>query len=276
MKIAVWSTTPFAGRKSSNLLLLALQAIEEEGTEQLVIHTDPIGSGPEHFLLSGRHRSRMTEQKEFGLEFLCRLLRCERFSKEAVLNAAYTFAEGKLHVLPSGSSLFYEGDEEKRAEEICSTIRAAGEVFSHVWVELPAGESKLSEKVLGEVDCVIVNLGQSPCEREKLTGLPKFHNAFYLLGAYEQRTIYTVHNMMLMFPVLRGRCAVIPYHPGFFEACCAGEAEQFWRRGVTGTEDKAFSYLFREIGKTYKKWKEGSGTSICGSESNVLRTDRSF
>ncbi len=276
MKIAVWSPTPFAGRKSCNLLLLALQAIGEDGKEQLILHADPIGSGPEHFLLSGRHRSRMMEQNEFGIEFLCRLLRCERFSKEAVTNAAYTFAEGKLHILPSGSRPFYEGDKCKTAEEVCNIIRAAGEVFHNVWIELPAGESMFTERVLNEADCVIVNLAQSPCEGEKLTGLPKLKHAFYLLGAYEQRTIYTVHNMMLLFPGLRGRCAVIPYHTGFFEACCSGEAERFWLRGVSTAEDKACSTFFREVKKTYRKWKEGCSPEICEQENGMLQTDRNL
>ncbi len=276
MKIAVWSPTPFAGRKSSNLLLFALQSIAEEGGEQLVVHADPVGSGPEHFFLSGRHRSRMMEKKEFGVEFLCRLLQCERFSKETVKNAAYTFADGMLHVLSAGSRSFYVENECRAADEICNMIRSANDVFHNVWIELPAGEAVLSKQILHEADCVIVNLAQSPCEGEKLTGLPKFKRVFYIVGAYEQRNIYTVHNLMLLFPELRGRCAAVPYHPGFFEACCAGEAERFWMRGVSGTEDKAIAYFFRETEKAYRKWKEGCGPAICGKEKDMIQTDRNF
>lgn len=276
MKVAFWSPTPFAGRKSSNLLLLALQAIEEEAEEQLVVHMDPEGSGPEHFLLSGRHRNRMVEQKEFGVEFLCRLLQCERFSKEVVKNAAYTFVDGKLHVLPAGSRAFYEGKEGKAAELICTMIRMANEVFRNVWIELPAGKSGLCEPVLNEADCVIVNLAQSPCVGEKLIEIPKLNNAFYIVGAYEQRNIYTVHNMMLLYPELRGKCAAIPYHPGFIEACCAGEAERFWMRGVSGAEEKVFPSFFREIEKTYGKWKAGCEPATCGKKSDMIQTDRNL
>ena len=81
MKIAVWSPTPYAGRKSANLLLLALQSIADDGGEQLIVHIDPEGSGPEHFLLSGRHRTRMVEQKEFGLSFYANYCIVSAFQK---------------------------------------------------------------------------------------------------------------------------------------------------------------------------------------------------
>ncbi len=254
MKIAVWSPTPFAGRKSVNLLLMVLQAIEEEGGEQLIVHVDSEGSGPEHFLLSGHHRRRMVVQKEFGTEALCRLLLCERFSKETVRNVAYTFAEGKLHILPAGSPSFYE--EQETENRICEILHAADREFQNVWVELPAGEPGLQRNVLEEVDCIIINFAQSPWEIEKIVRLPEIKKAFYVVGAYEQRNIYTVHNMMLMFPELRGKCTAIPYCAALVEACCSGEVEQFWKRKESINED-VYAFFFREIKKAYRKWKEG-------------------
>lgn len=270
MKIAVWSPIPFAGRKSSNLLLMALKAIKEEGEEQLVIHTDPEGSGPEHFLLSGRHRSRMMEQREFGVELLCRLLHCERFSKEAAINAAYTFAEGKLHILPAGNRNFYKKGNPELSGELCNMIRYADEVFANVWIELSAGKSELNDFILSEADCVLVNLTQSPCEAERLNKFPKFKEAFYILGAYEQRNIYTVRNMQLLFPEIRGRCAVIPYHPAFLEACCAGEAEKFWRRGMCEADEKLFPSFFSGSGQDIQKVERGVlGTWMWGRKTRV-------
>jgi len=133
MKIAVWSPTPFAGRKSTHLLLLVLMTIMVEKSEQLVIHTDSEGSGAEHFLLSGNHRNRMMEQKEFGVEFLCRSLHCERFSKELAINSSYTFAEGKLHVLPGGSRRFYE--ERDATAEVCDMILTHYDAAFHIQCE---------------------------------------------------------------------------------------------------------------------------------------------
>ena len=266
MKIAVWSPTPFAGRKSTHLLLFALQAITEEGGEQLVLHTDPEGSGPAHFLLSGIHRKRMMEQNEFGVEFLGRVLRCERFSKELAVNAAYTFAEGKLHVLPAGSRSFYRETPINAAEAVCRMMRAAEAVFQNVWVELPAGESLFSEKVLQEVDCIIVNLAQSPCEVVKASGFPEPASSFYLLGAYEQQNIFSAHNLTRLAPELSGKCAAIPYNPGFLAACCEGEAEQFWVRSVKLKERTEYATFYRAVEKAYRKWKERSVRSNVGKE----------
>lgn len=255
MKIAVWSPTPYAGRKSTHLLLLALQAVSEEGGEQLIIHADPFGSGPEHFLLSGNHRRRMMEHKEFGLELLCRLLHCEHFSKEAVVNASYTFAEGKLHVLPPGHRCFYEGKEAEVAKELSGILQYAGEAFQNVWVELPAGESEISTRILSEADYVLINLPQRFCDVTNIEKLPVFQREMFLFGAYEQRCVYTMHNMMLLFPRLRGKCGVIPYHPGYLAACCAGEAERFWMRGQNSETEKDSEVFFRTVKKTYDKWK---------------------
>lgn len=262
MKIAVWSPVPFAGRKSTNLLLFALQAVAEDGGEQLVIHADPEGSGPEHFLLSGNHRRRMMKHKEFGVELLCRLLHCQRFTKEAVINASYSFAEGKLHVLPPGQRCFYEGKETEAAKELLGILQYTGEVFQNVWVELPAGESEFTKRILSEADCVIVNLAQRSCDVVNIEHLPPFKQEFFLLGAYEQRCVYTMHNMMLLFPRLRKKCGAIPYHTGYFSACCAGEAENFWLRGIGDEVGKEKDSFFRAVKKAYDKWKAGD-TSDC-------------
>lgn len=275
MKIAVWSPTPFAGRKSTHLLLLALQAIIEEGGEQLVLHADYEGSGPEHFLLSGIQRSRMIRQKEFGVELLCRLLHCERFSKELAVNSSYTFAEGKLHVLPAGNITFYRGREQEAGKAICNIMQFAGKDFQNVWVELPAGESEFSRQIFSAADCVIVNLAQSPCEVEKIGRLPHFENAFYMIGAYEQRSIYAMHNMMLLFPELRGRCAVVPYHAGFLAACCTGDVESFWMREISQRDTKAVPTFFRAVEKAYEKWKEG-GSEKCGEEKSRVQGVRNL
>lgn len=263
MKIAVWSPTAFAGRKSANLLLLALQDISAGEGEQLIIHADPEGSGPEHFLLSGSHRRRMIKEREFGVEFLANLLQCERFSKEQVINSAYTFADGKLHVLPPGRPEFYTNAKEDTTDVISRIIERTDEVFSNVWIELPDGESLLAERILSEADCVLVNFAQSPSEMGKLKDMKHLKNVFYLVGAYEQRNILSVHNLELLYPRLRGRCGGIPYCCEFSTACCAGETEEFWMRsngqkGMTGT-----AAFFGAVGRVYDSWKVRCGTDKC-------------
>lgn len=255
MKIVFWSLTPFAGRKSSNLLLMALQAVVEEGTEQLVIHADEKGSGPEHFLLSGRNRIRMMEQREFGVELLDKMLHCERFDKELAVNASYTFAEGKLHILPAGSRLFYQGREEKAAEAVTGIMKRAAECFRNVWIEAPAGNSALAEELCKAADLVVINLAQSPSEAAKLVKAPVYRKEFFLIGAHEKRCTYTRHNMMLLYPRLHGKCAAIPYQDRYLAACCAGETEEFWeRRSHTGEAD-ALHPFFKEVGKAYLSLK---------------------
>lgn len=254
MKIAVWSPTEFAGRKSSNLLIFAMQAIARNGGEQLVIHTDAKGSGPEHFLLGGRYRTRMIKQKEFGVELLCKMMHCRRFTKEMAVNAAYSFAEGKLHVLPPGNTSFYEKGKEG-VKELCGLIRCAGDLFRNVWIELPAGENELSRELISAVDCVLVSFAQSPHEITKLETAANLKNAFYLVGAYEQRNIFSLNNLCLLHPFLRGKSGVVPYDAGFFAACCTGEAEAFLMRGFGS--DRGDSSFFHTVEKSYLKWEKG-------------------
>jgi len=264
--VVFWSPTPFAGRKSAHLLLFALQAVAEVGGEHLMLHTDACGSGPEHFLLSGNHRSRMMKQKEFGVEYLARRLLCERFSKEMAVNAAYTFAEGKLHVLPAGGAEFYKEKEEDAVKVIRRILQQADEVFQTVWVELPAGESELSRRLLSEADCVVVNLAQSPREIVGIEQLPLDKNSFYLFGAYEPGNIYAAHNLELLFPGLRGRCGAIPYDRRFLAACCKGEAELFWKREKARKSAKTAGIFLRDVEKAYEKWKEGWNKNLCGDK----------
>lgn len=263
MKIAVWSPSVFAGRKSTNLLLMALQAITAEDGEQLIIHADPEGSGPEHFLLSGSHRRRMMTEKEFGLDYLASLLRCGKFSKEQVINAAYTFAGGKLHVLPSGGKGFYIHDTGNAIETVSRIMMCTDEVFRNVWVELPAGRSILGDRLLSEADCVIVNLAQSPFEAEKWKDIRQLKNVFFLVGAYEQRNILSVHNLELLYPQLRGRCGGIPYCSDLLAACCSGEAEGFWVRRTGQKDTKETSMFLYAVEKVYTGWKARCGAYRC-------------
>ncbi|MGN1084276.1 MAG: hypothetical protein ACI4QX_04695 [Lachnospiraceae bacterium] len=255
MKIVFWSPTPFSGRKSSNLLLMALQAVAEEGREQLIVHADESGSGPEHFLLSGRNRIRMMERKEFGVELLDKLLCCERFTKELAVNASYTFAEGRLHILPSGSRFFYQGREEKAAEAVTGIMKRAEEYFQTVWVEAPAGNSAFSEQLCRTADLVVVNLAQSPGEAAKIAQLPVYGKEFFFIGAHEKRCTYNRHNMMLLYPRLYGKCAAVPYQARYLAACCAGEAEAFWERGIHQGEEDVLYPFFKEVKKAYLSLK---------------------
>ncbi len=257
MKIAVWSPTPFAGRKTVNLLFLAIQALKEGGKEQLILHADPSGSGPEHFLLSGGHRTRMMKKKEFGVELLCKLMRCERVTKEMIINASYSFAEERLHVLPAGHKAFYE-DSETATKELCGVLRWADKLFQNVWIELPAGASGLVAGIGSEADCVIVNFAQSPSEIVKLDLPFGFKNVFYMVGAYEQRNIYTLHNLQLLYPFLRGRCGVVPYRSAVAAACCAGETEEFLLR--ESEQEIRIPSLFCEMSERDEKRKEGEDT----------------
>lgn len=256
MKIAFWSPTPFAGRKTTHLLLFALQTILEEGGEQLVLHTDSKGSGPEHYLLSGNKRNRMMQQKDFGLEVLCKMLRCGSLTKEMVINASYTFADNKLHVLPAGNEGFYTEKEEEVADEIEGILRYGDTVFQNVWIELPAEMSAVSERIVRAVDCVVINLAQSPLELSKVGVFPQKEREFFLLGVYEKQCIYTRHNLMLLHPRLRGRCGEIPYHPGYLAACCGGSAEAFLLRGLLRAEDENPDSFFEAGKRAYRKWKQ--------------------
>lgn len=202
-------------------------------------------------------------EKEFGVEFLINLLRCERFSKAQVINAAYTFGEGRLHVLPSGRKGFYACDGEEMTDAISRIMTSADELFGHVWIELPAGDSLFADRILSEADCVIVNLAQSPAEIEKLKEMKRLKNVFYLVGAYEQRNILSVRNLELLYPGLRGRCGGIPYCHEFLSACCAGEAEVFRIREAGQRDRKETGAFLYAVEKAYTGWKARCGTYRC-------------
>lgn len=258
MKTAIWSPTPFAGRKSANLLLLAAMDIRQENREQLILHADPVGSGPEHILLGGSDRCRMWEKKEFGLGYLRESLRCNGFSKECVRNASYTFWDGKLHVLPAGEERFYT--EPERAELIAGMMRQAEKVFPNVWIELPGGRTEFTDRLLSEADVVVINLAQSPTELERIKELPSYRRECFLLGAYDARTICSRYNLERRYGRLRGSCGVIPYHPGYLAACAEGRAEYFCFRETASDPETGDSAFRKAVEKAYALWKERRGT----------------
>lgn len=254
MITAFWSPTPFSGRKSTNLLFLAAMDIRQENREQLILHADPIGSGPEHFLLGGSDRRRMWEKKEFGMGCLWRSLCCNGFSKECAKNASYTFWNGKLHVIPAGEESFYK--EPQRAEMIVGMMKQAEKVFQNVWIELPAGRTEFTERLLCEVDVVVINLAQSPFELEKVNEIPPLREECFLLGAYEHHTIGNLYNLAQKNRRLQGRCGVIPYHRGYLAASTEGKAEAFCFRKTAIDQEGREDLFQKSIEKAYGLWKE--------------------
>jgi len=254
LKTAIWSPTPFAGRKSANLLLLAGMDIRREHREQLILHADPVGSGPEHFLLGGTDRRRMWEKKEFGMGYLWESLRCNGFSAECARNASYSFWNDKLHVLPAGEEVFYR--EPKRAEMITGIMKQAEKVFGNVWIELPAGRSDFTDRLLFESDVVVISLAQSPAELEKIKEIPEFRKECFLIGAYDDRSICSLYNLERRVERLRGRCGVIPYHSGYLAACTAGRAEDFCFRETAPEQERKDQWFCRWVDNAYARWKE--------------------
>lgn len=257
MKTAIWSPTPFAGRKSANLLLLAAMDIRRESREQLILHADPVGSGPEHFLLGGRSRRRMWEKKEFGLGYLWESLRCNGFSKDCARNASYTFWDGKLHVLPAGERGFYK--EAQWAEMIAGIMKQAEKAFRNVWIELPAGRTEFTDRLLCDADVVVINLAQSLTELEKIKEIPTFRKECFLFGAYDARTICNFYNLERRFERLRGCCGTIPYHPGYLSACSEGRAEYFCFRETASDPERRDGAFQKAVEKAYTLWKERGG-----------------
>lgn len=249
MKIAFWSPFPFSGRKSTNLLLMALTAARE-GQEQLILHANTKGSGAEHYLLSGRNREHLFQNGEFGIGFLEQMLRCERFDKSLVVNSAYSFAGGKVHVLPAGNA---GGSEISANELVCAIAKRAEKVFQNVFLEVPSGCQNSSLEICRTADLVVVNFSQSLQDIQSLDRLPPFPREFFLIGAYEKKCGYTMHNLSLLYPRLRGKCAVIPYHRDIFSFCMDGKAEKILdfpekkeeRKGYIPYVKKAYERIIR-------------------------------
>ena len=173
------------------------------------------------------------------------------------MDASYSFAEGKLHVLPAGHKEFYE-DNTAVIKELHNVLYWADKLFSNVWIELPAGESSLVKEMLPQVDCVIVNFAQSPGEIAKLDPAFQASHVYYVAGAYEQRNIFSLHNLQLLYPFLRGKCSGVPYYTALAAACCSGEAEVVMQREPE--KEMKIPALFSELMKTCKKQKEGECT----------------
>lgn len=251
MTIAFWSPFSFSGRKSTNLLLLAGQAVHESGKEQLVIHSDDTGSGPEHFLLNGKNRKRMEVQKEFGVELLYKQLRCERFDKSLVVNSAYSFLSDRLHVLPAGSGFFCQEERENAAERLNAIINRADHVFEHVFVEVPSGYSDYSNKLCENAKLVIINLSQSPYELFRFGEIPAYSNELFLIGAYEKQCIYSVHNLSALLKRLHGKCYGIPYNRKLLESCAKGEMERFLQLMSFEKEKEDFQPFSEAVEKAF-------------------------
>lgn len=245
MKIAFWSPTPFAGRKSTNLLLMALLFGKENG-EQLILHADATGSGPEHYLLSGRNRRRMMSRKEFGLELLDRLLQCERYEKQMVINSSYSFARGRIHVLPAGTGGFFK-DAGHADRVLDAVLYRTEQEFQTVWVEAPAGEGELAGKICQKADLVVINLAQSPAELEKLKTVPAYAHELFFFGAYEKRSVFSVHNLSLLYPRLEKKCAVIPYYRELLSAGLSGRLEEFFLKWDMAGEERESYGFFQEV-----------------------------
>jgi len=251
--IVFWSPLAYAGRKTSNLLLMAYEA--SKSGEQLLVHADSRGSGPEHFLLSGNNRNRMLKQKEFGLELLERLMRCNRFEKSTVINCAYSFFDHRVHVLPPGNLTDF-GEDKERIDTWLALFQRLSMDFQNVWVEAPAGRSEFSDRLCKMADLVVINLAQSPVELAKINEIVQYPKELFLIGAYEQKNAYSVHNLEQLYPRLKKKCLAVPFMRSFSTYTASGRGELFIRGRMERFFDREDAMLFREMEQSHHSFLE--------------------
>lgn len=248
-KIVFWS--PFHGLgQTSNLHILAC-ALSLIHHKQVVIMQTQMSMNNLEYPLVGRgmHQEKSEELlQEIGLDMAITFHSMGQLNKSLLECCCLTFPQTSLMLLPGTQVKNKESFQRDIASVIYPLTCKMDEFMDYILIDANSGKDILSKKLIEFSDFVIVNLSQGKYVLETLFaeyGEFLYNNPkiFYLFGAYDDGSIYNIHNCRVKYHryINRNNSGTIPYNTQFLDASNTSKVLSFMEKGLQ--EDMVFEKM---------------------------------
>lgn len=253
MQIAFWSTVHGQTTTTSNAVAIACAIALDYRMKTLITHSHFDKSTLETSLLDKIYlNSEMTQLKDTGIDALSRFIKFSYLDKESVLSYTTTLIKGRLDLLigtKNASRELYLSDFNSMLEAIMNSIRSH---YDLLIIDVPAGNSELSQKMLSNSDLIVVNLNQN------INVLEDFFNneyqrvqqkCMFLISMYDENSRFVLRNLQRRYKI-KDNIGCIPYCRSFADACSEGKAIDFFIRNLKASKDDIYYEFINEVRKS--------------------------
>lgn len=267
MKIVFWSSM-HGQASTANMLAMALAA--SIGCKKKTLITQS------HYNLNNLEVPLIgrIEDKEFyrdiGLDALIRCMKSREITGEIIDSCSVSIIKDKMDLLlgtKQSSRDIFEADISKLMVKI---INSGGSFYELVFVDVNSGTGEITMNLLENADVVVVNLRQNEemltqyfntYDRwimEKLNG-----RIFYLLGAYDKASKYSLHNLRRRYKRLKSNnSGIVPYSIQFSDCFSDGSLVKHFTRNMNldeaNIEDEFFYHVSKNVSKIIKMAETGA------------------
>lgn len=220
--------------------------------------------------LEGMFNNRMSEEtKELlyqaaGLNALITNIKRDKLTSEDVEGSTMPTAVKKVELLPGikTSGNISGADETDRLVYKILT-EAVKECYDWTFVDLAAGDHKLSRKLIEVADIVVVTLSQNRTMWrvffEQYENIARMDNVFYLIGGHKADSAYNAKNYSRIYAsrgVRLKRTGIVPDCVGYMDAIADGLVPSFFMMNSKAARKEENGEFIEECLETARKIKD--------------------
>ncbi|PKM95304.1 MAG: hypothetical protein CVU84_06395 [Firmicutes bacterium HGW-Firmicutes-1] len=253
MQIAFWSTVHGQTTTTSNAVAIACAIALDYRMKTLITHSHFEKSTLEAALLDKIYlNTEMTQLKDTGIDALSRFIRFSSLDQESVLSYTNTLVKGRLDLLigtKNTNKELYLSDFNSMIEIILNSVKS---YYDLIIVDVPAGNSCISHKILFNSDLIVFNLNQNTNVLEDF-----FNNEYqlfqqkcvFLISMYDESSRFGLKNLQRKYK-LKDNIACIPYCRTYADACNEGKAIDFFIKNRKASKDDSYYMFINEVRKS--------------------------
>ena len=255
LKVAFWSNLHGQNGTTSNMLATSIMSV--------LLHNSKVFLGQTHYNLNNleaplftvSNNDKKTYFMNIGIDALVRAIKSTYLDKEIIENSTLSYMNRKLVLLPStvkSNEKIYEEDLDKT---IISILQVVEKYHDIVFLDINTRLNDISNKILDDVDYVVVNLSQNLSVlndyEENFLGEFKKKNIIYIFGNYNPDSTYSLVNLRKSFTWLKSKnVGLIPYNIEFMDSMSDGKIIPFFYKNYNNEINDSNYYFIQEVRKT--------------------------
>lgn len=255
LKVAFWSNLHGQNGTTSNMLATSIMSV--------LLHNSKVFLGQTHYnlnnleapLLTVSNNDKKTYFMNIGIDAVVRAIKSTYLDEEIIENSTLSYMNRKLVLLPSTVKSNGKIYEEDLDVTIISILQAVKKCHDIVFLDVNTRDNEITNKILEDVDCVVVNLSQNLSVlndyEENFLEEFKRKNLIYIFGNYNPDSRYSLGNLRKSYTWLKSKSiGLIPYNFEFMDSMSDGKIIPFFYKNFNNEINDPNYYFIQEVKKT--------------------------
>lgn len=264
MQIAFWSQELYGCGVSGNIIAVAYMSAVQYAFRAIIMQSNFSCPNLDFALIPQNKRISVHEEFSYfydsGIDAILNKLffhkeidepmeYLEKMQKETIMDNVLELKANLLYYLPGT----YKNNKEVYEFNLYSHMNKLFQIMNKVsditFVQCDSNESIVSNKLLKEVDLLVVNLPQNPAHFTQFFDSNHFpsEKIVYLIGQYNEESKYHRSNIRRKFHIKKEDLGVIPYNVDFMDSLIGGKTIEFLERNIDCRKEDYNYYFMQEL-----------------------------